>query len=462
MPSPAGTVVVIAGMHRSGTSLVASVLREAGAHMGDRLVGPDRGNPRGHFEDADFVEFHQRALFARGQHVRVTPGFTFAPTTAERCEAEALVAARADRPLWGWKDPRTALFLAFWDTLVPGAAYVLPYRHPLDVLLSLVRRADVSYIGLLEAVDAWCEYNRQALAFRRRVPRTLLCHVHGVVADGDAFGRLLRERLQLDLPVSTAMVQALYRPAELQGAAADPADLDAFARLCPEALALLDTLDAEAELPDPSRAASGSVSAARDGVAPAGSVSGGGPDAASRRAGLAGLVSRLAPAAYSALHDEWLAHADERERAVLWLRTQHEADLEEIARWQAEYAQLRESHAHWEAAAAALQTAVRNLEDGKAWLEAQRRADDEARTWLETRVAALETEIERWAAEHARLRDAHVELEAGCRWLQEQRTALLAEVERWRTAHASAEAWARDREELVARLARRLEGRDTP
>src|SRR5436305_8144007 len=56
--------VVITGMHRSGTSLVASYLSTLGIHMGDRLIPADRRNPRGYFEAAAFAELHGRSLGA--------------------------------------------------------------------------------------------------------------------------------------------------------------------------------------------------------------------------------------------------------------------------------------------------------------------------------------------------------------------------------------------------------------
>ena len=64
-PAP---VLVIGGMHRSGTSLTASLLRGAGLFIGERLMGPYPGNERGHFEDLDFYEFHKRVLAANGLH----------------------------------------------------------------------------------------------------------------------------------------------------------------------------------------------------------------------------------------------------------------------------------------------------------------------------------------------------------------------------------------------------------
>src|SRR3954453_24026745 len=54
--------VVITGMHRSGTSLVASYLSSLGVGLGDRLLAADARNPHGYFEDADFRELHGEML----------------------------------------------------------------------------------------------------------------------------------------------------------------------------------------------------------------------------------------------------------------------------------------------------------------------------------------------------------------------------------------------------------------
>ena len=54
--------IIVAGMHRSGTSIVASLLSALGVDIGQRLLPPDKGNPRGYFEDIDFLEFQRRVL----------------------------------------------------------------------------------------------------------------------------------------------------------------------------------------------------------------------------------------------------------------------------------------------------------------------------------------------------------------------------------------------------------------
>ncbi|HUU33183.1 MAG TPA: hypothetical protein VMW48_03915, partial [Vicinamibacterales bacterium] len=54
--------LIVLGMHRSGTSLAASLLADAGLDVGTRLLGANASNPRGHFEDEDFVELQQAVL----------------------------------------------------------------------------------------------------------------------------------------------------------------------------------------------------------------------------------------------------------------------------------------------------------------------------------------------------------------------------------------------------------------
>ena len=59
---PKSKVIAITGMHRSGTSLLANLLNQAGLSLGEKLLGPMDSNPKGHFEDYDFLKFHKELL----------------------------------------------------------------------------------------------------------------------------------------------------------------------------------------------------------------------------------------------------------------------------------------------------------------------------------------------------------------------------------------------------------------
>ena len=260
-------IVVVAGMHRSGTSLLASVLAGAGVEMGTELIGPSRGNHRGHFEDLEIQRFQEACLARRGgSALRLPAGDVAGWNDAETRQAARLVAARAGRPAWGWKDPRTSLFLADWDRVLPAAPvplYLLVYRHPVEVTLSLLRRGidlDVQ-LDPAAAIAAWIEHNRRILAFCAASPeRCVLWSIAGATRDlGASLDALARRS---GLPLAGRGLERLYAPDELrQRLQARGIDWRA---VMPEAMGLYARLEAAADLP----AAPAAAESPADGPAP--------------------------------------------------------------------------------------------------------------------------------------------------------------------------------------------------
>ena len=159
--NPLQKPVVVVGMHRSGTSLTASILGSSGVHLGDSLVPAGHGNAEGHFEDLEFVDLHRAALEAFGHDPEGWDEVVLdhLPDALE-ARARALIDARASRPFWGWKDPRTALFLPFWERLLPEAKFVFVYRNPWEVIDSLYRRGDRRFRhDPVAAARLWTHYN---------------------------------------------------------------------------------------------------------------------------------------------------------------------------------------------------------------------------------------------------------------------------------------------------------------
>lgn len=196
-------VLAIAGMHRSGTSLTASILGSAGVYLGDRLVGVDVGNDKGHFEDVDFVEFHKQVL--RSQSLDAD-GLTFQTQmpVADRYVkiAQDLTKEKSRHCLWGWKDPRTTLFLDFWLQLLPDANFLLVYRSPWEVVDSLYRRGTDEAIAAYpeKAVELWMHYNQKMLEFADRVPdRCLLANLSKIVSHPQLLIQTINEKFQLNL-----------------------------------------------------------------------------------------------------------------------------------------------------------------------------------------------------------------------------------------------------------------------
>jgi hypothetical protein len=232
--------LIVAGMHRSGTSCVAELLSSAGLFLGDELLEADPRNPRGYFEDRAFVDYHRRLLAAHGL---ADDGFVgdvrIEPTDSFREQAMKLVEARRSllRP-WGWKDPRTVLLLNFWADLVPDARFFFVFRPPWDVVDSLFRRGDrVFSLNPRFALTVWTNYNARIRDFARAHPdRVLVRELSQVVADPEAICDAVRNDLNITLDRSWPTVQ----PALLSHADADHAAF--LAAASPECMSLLDEL----------------------------------------------------------------------------------------------------------------------------------------------------------------------------------------------------------------------------
>ena len=217
LPDLAARPLIVAGMHRSGTSLTASLFAGAGIDFGPELLGANASNPLGHFEDIGFLLFHQRALVAQGLGSEgYATGVRIRVPAALDPEARGLLASRM-RPgvAWGWKEPRTTLFLDFWQELLPEARHVFVFRPPWEVADSLFRRGDETFaLNPMLAVEVWSHYNRLILDFARRHPsRCLVVGISQVVADPAAVVAEVRSRLEVPLgpPVGRFVDTLLHR-----------------------------------------------------------------------------------------------------------------------------------------------------------------------------------------------------------------------------------------------------------
>lgn len=166
-------VLVVLGMHRSGTSVVTHWLHECGLPVGDALLGAGVGNVQGHFEDLDLYRLQRGWLEANGlPHT----GYVDAPvpplSDGQRRDLHRLVATRSGRfAQWGWKEPRTCLFLDEHRAALPDARYLVLYRDPAATVSSLIlrylHRRDEKYRDRNVLERKWWFGVRRQLRFRR-------------------------------------------------------------------------------------------------------------------------------------------------------------------------------------------------------------------------------------------------------------------------------------------------------
>lgn len=197
---------IITGMHRSGTSLTSSLMESAGINVGERLVGATPANPKGHFENWDFVDFHVDVLQSQGLS---SEGWVLQKEISVsqqlRDEAKLIIAKNSRSPLWGWKDPRTTLFLNFWQELLPQAYFIFTYRAPWEVADSLYRRGDETFAkNPTYALDLWMHYNQLILDFYHQFSdQSILLNVETLIADRNCISQLCKEKFGIKIKEPT-------------------------------------------------------------------------------------------------------------------------------------------------------------------------------------------------------------------------------------------------------------------
>ena len=170
------TPLIITGMHRSGTSLIARFAHKSGIDLGDRLLEAKKSNIHGHYEDIQILKFHRDILERELGHQMWVDHIPLT-TARDRELAMALITARQHKPTWGWKDPRTCLFLDFWGDLLPDAHFLFVVRNPKLVLSSLGRRGGTRFYQVLTHnvfMRAWLMYNEECYRFYMDHPHRCL------------------------------------------------------------------------------------------------------------------------------------------------------------------------------------------------------------------------------------------------------------------------------------------------
>jgi hypothetical protein len=242
--------LIVVGMHRSGTSLAASLLASAGMSAGDRLMEGNWSNPRGHFEDLDFVELHMAALERLSLH---RDGWSLTEVRALPADLAGHACwlvdqkAKPGRP-WCFKDPRATLFVRMWLELVPAAKFLVVFRPPWEVVDSLYRRGDSVFDDdPALAINVWMHYNRSLLSVAAEAPdRFFLTSVDAVAAAPARWVDAVKDWLGVPLG---APDPAICDPHLLHGRFAR-AEADLVARHFPDALRLLADLEKRGWRPD--------------------------------------------------------------------------------------------------------------------------------------------------------------------------------------------------------------------
>ena len=145
------TVIVVLGMHRSGTSAITRSLSVLGVSLGDNLMRPIlNNNDKGFFEDIDINALNIEMLNVIGSDWNLLSPielhhFQLLKEKGYQRKAQKLLAQKIENhQLFAFKDPRVAKLMPFWtrifEQLKINVKYLIVLRHPKSVVASLVKR----------------------------------------------------------------------------------------------------------------------------------------------------------------------------------------------------------------------------------------------------------------------------------------------------------------------------------
>jgi GT2 family glycosyltransferase len=189
-PSP---LLLIVGMHRSGTSLLGSILRACGIALPGPLLNGDHNNPEGYFERADITALQEQLLinlerwWPSPRGMEPLPQGWLATPWAQQTLAQLIELlepeARCQSGPWAIKDPRSSLLLPLWQTACSQLSIplqlLLVVRDPAEVMVSLVRR-DQQATGMdgWRAQRLWWHHNAQVLLNGKDLPLQVISYSH--------------------------------------------------------------------------------------------------------------------------------------------------------------------------------------------------------------------------------------------------------------------------------------------
>lgn len=149
-------IVIILGMHRSGTSCLAGSLEQCGLYLGE-VFKENPHNKKGNRENARIMDLNNR-LLAENDGTWDNPPLEIKWNSSLKMERDEILKdfEISGHRMWGFKDPRTLITLPFWLDGIDRYQFVGAFRNPQGVIDSLNLRNNMPQ-G--KALTLWQKYN---------------------------------------------------------------------------------------------------------------------------------------------------------------------------------------------------------------------------------------------------------------------------------------------------------------
>lgn len=206
--------LMIVGFHRSGTSMLAQELSNAGLFIGDKLMSPHISNADGHYEDIDFFTFHEKILALHHTNWQYTSDKSLNIPKEYKKEMDKIITIRnEEHKEWGFKDPRSVLFLNQWCEQLDNPYTIVIYRHYEECVNSLMQR-EAGEITYNKSYDTsfwddptltyrmWLSYNKKIIEHIKKNPKTSIVVSHDAVVSGFDILKEIKNKFGFSLDIN--------------------------------------------------------------------------------------------------------------------------------------------------------------------------------------------------------------------------------------------------------------------
>ena len=157
-------LILVLGMHRSGTSCLMGALQQAGVYAGS-VNESNRFNRAGNRELPQIMRLHDALFQSVGATWDAPPDGQLVWPDSYTRERERIMRGLATHEIIGVKDPRLLFSLRGWMGESPRVSLVGTFRHPSSVAKSLQNRNGFS---VQKSHQLWLAYNRALLMHYER------------------------------------------------------------------------------------------------------------------------------------------------------------------------------------------------------------------------------------------------------------------------------------------------------
>ena len=228
MTDPESLPIIVLGVERSGTSVVAEMVHRWGAYAGppEKLHKADVHAPRGYWEFlplwdllAALGDFDAGATWwdhdfqQRMKKKAADPAF--------RKKTTELIAEMSKGDLWFWKDPALSHFLPFWKQIWGEAVYIITVRNPLDTAVSWQKfimpsnvKVHISFIAM--NLLRWQHMMTQILKHTEDAQHRLFLGYEDIMCDPCAQAEKLARFLNAKFGERTSRIQTMVDAVEPQ------------------------------------------------------------------------------------------------------------------------------------------------------------------------------------------------------------------------------------------------------